>query len=157
MDLQALFLSSSGRVSRKTWWMGTLIVIVASIVLYFVLGLIGLGMTSAFGPIIAFLILVYPAYNLGLKRRQDRDNNGMDFKILMGLSALTTLLQAFGIGYTPTDLGNGMVVMMPGMLMSTVQIIVGIFGIYMLIQLGFLRGTPGPNSYGADPLGYAVA
>jgi uncharacterized membrane protein YhaH (DUF805 family) len=157
MDLQTLFLSSSGRVSRKTWWMGTLILIVASIVLYFVLGLIGLGMTSAFGPIIAFLILVYPAYNLGLKRRQDRDNNGMDFKILMGLSALTTLLQAFGIGYTPTDLGNGMVVMMPGMLMSTVQIIVGIFGIYMLIQLGFLRGTPGPNSYGADPLGYAAA
>jgi uncharacterized membrane protein YhaH (DUF805 family) len=157
MDLQALFLSSSGRVSRKTWWMGTLILIVASIVLYFVLGLIGLGMTSAFGPIIAFLILVYPAYNLGQKRRQDRDNNGMDFKILMGLSALTTLLQAFGIGYTPTDLGNGMVVMMPGMLMSTVQIIVGIFGIYMLIQLGFLRGTPGSNSYGADPLGYAAA
>ena len=24
--------------------------------------------------------------------------------------------------------------------------------IYMIVELGFLRGTPGPNQYGPDPL-----
>lgn len=156
MDFQNLFLSSNGRVSRKTWWMGTLVLIVASIVLYFVIGLVGLGMTTAYGPLIAYLILVYPAYNLGVKRRHDRDNSGMDYKVLMVLSALTTLLQAFGIGYSRTDLGNGFVAMVPDTWMSIVQLAVGIFAIYVLVQLGFLRGTLGPNSYGADPVGLAA-
>lgn len=157
MDVQQLFLSTNGRISRKTWWLGTLVMIVASIVLYFVLGLVGLGLTSAWGPLIAYAILVYPAIALGTKRRQDRDNNGMDYKIFMGVSALLTVLQAFGIGATRTDLGNGMVMMMPDPWMQGVQLVVGLFGLYMLVQLGFLKGTPGPNSYGPDPLGYAAA
>ena len=27
-----------------------------------------------------------------------------------------------------------------------------IFGVWLIIELGFLRGTPGPNKYGPDPL-----
>ena len=157
MDLQALYLTSDGRISRKTWWIGTVILFVASILLYIVLGLVGLGMTSSWGPIIVYLILFYPALNLGVKRRHDRDNDGNDYRILMGVSALLTLLQAFGIGFSRTDLGNGFVGMMPDLWMSIVQIAVGIYGIYLLVQLGFLKGTPGTNSYGQDPLGYATA
>lgn len=157
MDFQELFLSTNGRISRKTWWIGTVGLIVASIVLYLLLGLVGLGMTSTFGPLIAFLILVYPALSIGIKRRQDRDNNGMDYKIMMGVSGLLSLLQAFGIGYSRQDLGGGLVVMAPDMWMSIIQLAFGVFAIYMLVQLGFLKGTPGANSYGPDPLGYAAA
>jgi len=77
--------------------------------------------------------------------------------VLMGVSGLLTLVQAFGIGMTRTDLGNGMIVAMPDTWMSILYVLLGIFGIYMLVQLGFLKGTPGANSYGADPLGYAAA
>lgn len=157
MDLQALYLSSDGRISRKTWWIGTLILIVATLILYFVLGLVGLGLTSRWGPIIAYLIVIFPTLNLGVKRRHDRDNNGNDYRILIGLYAVLTLLQVLGVGYTATDLGNGMVAMMPDMWMSVITIVVSLYGLYMLIQLGFLKGTPGANTYGADPLGYAVA
>jgi uncharacterized membrane protein YhaH (DUF805 family) len=157
MDFQELFLSTSGRISRKTWWIGTVILIVASIVLYLILGFVGLGMTSSWGPVIAFVILVYPALAIGIKRRQDRDNNGMDYKIMMGISGVMTVLQALGIGYSRVDLGNGMVAMAPDMWMGAIQLVFGIFAIYVLIQLGFLKGTPGPNSYGPDPLGYATA
>lgn len=157
MDFQELFLSTSGRISRKTWWIGTVILIVASIVLYLILGFVGLGMTSSWGPVIAFVILVYPALSIGIKRRQDRDNNGMDYKIMMGISGVMTVLQALGIGYSRVDLGNGMVAMAPDMWMGAIQLVFGIFAIYVLIQLGFLKGTPGPNSYGPDPLGYATA
>jgi uncharacterized membrane protein YhaH (DUF805 family) len=33
-----------------------------------------------------------------------------------------------------------------------IGVIFGIYAIYMLIQLGFLKGTAGPNNYGPDPL-----
>jgi uncharacterized membrane protein YhaH (DUF805 family) len=157
MDFQALYLTGDGRISRKTWWIGTLVLFAASIVLYIVLGLFGLGLMSSWGPLLVYAILFYPALNLGVKRRHDRDNDGNDYRILMGVSALVTLLQAFGIGFSRVDLGNGFTGLMPDMWMSIVQIGVAIYGIYLLVQLGFLRGAPGPNSYGPDPLGYATA
>ena len=157
MHMQALYLSSDGRISRKTWWIGTVILIVATLILYFILGLVGLGLTSRWGPIIVFLIVIYPTINLGVKRRHDRDNNGNDYRILMGLYAVLTVLQVLGIGYTPADLGNGMVAMVPDMWMSIITLVVSVYALYMLIQLGFLKGSPGANSYGADPVGYAVA
>jgi uncharacterized membrane protein YhaH (DUF805 family) len=33
------------------------------------------------------------------------------------------------------------------------SLVVGVFAIYLLVVLGFLRGTVGPNQYGPDPLG----
>lgn len=157
-SLIPLFTTTDGRISRKQWWTGTVVLIVLNIVLYLILSVIGLGSQLGWLSLIIYAIYFYPAWCIGLKRRQDRDNNGMDFKILMGIYALLTIAQAFGIGMSPTDLGNGMVVMAPAGWMMFVQFAVGIFGIYMLVQLGFLKGTPGPNSYGADPLGgHAVA
>ena len=155
--IKALYTTTEGRISRKQWWLGVVGLIIASIVLSIILGIVGLGGTSGWGQLIAFVILFYPNWCLGTKRRQDRDNNGTDFKALIGVSGLLTLLQAFGIGTTLTDMGNGMIVAMPNTILSIAYLIVGIFGIYILIQLGFLKGTPGPNSYGPDPLGYAAA
>ncbi|MFN4210703.1 MAG: DUF805 domain-containing protein [Devosia sp.] len=155
--LKVLYTTTDGRLSRKEWWIGVVGLIIASIVLSIILGMVGLGGASGWGQLIAYVILFYPGWCIGIKRRQDRDNNATDFKVLMGLSGLLTLLQAFGIGVTMTDMGNGIVMPTPDMWMSVLYLLLGIFGIYMLVQLGFLRGTPGPNSYGPDPLGYAAA
>ncbi|MFP9136332.1 DUF805 domain-containing protein [Devosia sp. XGJD_8] len=155
--LKVLYTTTDGRLSRKEWWIGVVGLIIASIVLSIILGMVGLGGASGWGQLIAYVILFYPGWCIGIKRRQDRDNNATDFKVLMGLSGLLTLLQAFGIGITMTDMGNGIVMPTPDMWMSVLYLLLGIFGIYMLVQLGFLRGTPGPNSYGPDPLGYAAA
>lgn len=151
--LKVLYTTTDGRLSRKEWWIGVVGLIIASIIL----GMVGLGGASGWGQLIAYVILFYPGWCIGIKRRQDRDNNATDFKVLMGLSGLLTLLQALGIGVTMTDMGNGIVMPTPDMWMSVLYLLLGIFGIYMLVQLGFLRGTPGPNSYGPDPLGYAAA
>jgi len=155
--LVPLYTTTDGRLSRKQWWLGVVGLIIASIVLTIILSLVGLGGTSGWGQLIAFVILFFPSWCIGIKRRQDRDNNATDFKVLMGVSGLLTLVQAFGIGMTRTDLGNGMIVAMPDTWMSILYLLLGVFGIYMLVQLGFLKGTPGANSYGADPLGYAAA
>ncbi|ODT47698.1 DUF805 domain-containing protein [Devosia sp. 63-57] len=151
MDIKSMFLASSGRISRRTWWFGTLMLIAASLVINLVLALVGLGVSS-WMPLIVYLLMIYPAYNLGLKRRHDRDNPGQDYLILLAGSAVFTILQSLGIGYSPVDLGNGFVGMMPDLWMSLLQLAFAIFGIYMLVQLGFLKGTTGDNSYGPDPL-----
>src|SRR5215217_8593029 len=111
--LLPLFTTTDGRISRKQWWIGTVVLIVINILLYLVLGLIGLGGLLGWLSLIIYAVYFYPAWCIGLKRRQDRDNNGMDFKIMMGIYALLTIAQAFGIGMSPTDIGNGMVVMAP--------------------------------------------
>lgn len=151
-NMVALYTTTAGRISRKGWWIGVVGLIVASIVLTLILSLVGLGY-STWGQLIIYIILFFPSWCIGLKRRQDRDNDGTDFKIMMGVSGLLTLLQAFGIGVTMTDMGNGVMVPMPAMWMSILYLALGVFGIYMLVQLGFLRGTTGSNTYGADPVG----
>ena len=155
MDFQELYLSTSGRISRKTWWIGVLGLIVASIALSLLLGLIGLGIYG-WGQLIVFLLLVYPAWCIGVKRRQDRDNNALDYKIMAVVSGAMTILQAFGIGMAATTIGAGIVIMQPTGIMMALQLVVAVFGIYILIQLGFLKGTAGPNTYGPDPLGYVA-
>ncbi|WP_332689001.1 DUF805 domain-containing protein [Devosia sp.] len=155
--LKLLYTTTDGRISRKEWWIGVVGLIVASILLSIILRIVGLGGASGWGQLIAYVILFYPGWCIGIKRRQDRDNNATDFKVLMGVSGLLTLMQAFGIGVRMTDIGNGIVVPTPDMWMSILYLLLGVFGIYMLVQLGFLKGTPAANSYGPDPLGYAAA
>ena len=155
--LKTLYLTTDGRISRKQWWLGVVGLIVASIVVSIILGIVGLGSTSSWGQLITFVIMLFPNWCLGIKRRQDRDNNAMDFKILIGLSFLLTLVQALGIGVTMVDVGNGMMMPMPDMWLSGLFMLLGLFGLYVLVQMGFLKGTAGPNSYGPDPLGYAAA
>jgi uncharacterized membrane protein YhaH (DUF805 family) len=154
--IKLLYTTTEGRLSRKDWWIGVIGLIIASLVLTSILALVGLGGPYGWGQLIAYVILFYPGWCIGIKRRQDRDNNGTDFKVLMGLSGLLTLLQALGIGVNMVDVGNGTFMPMPDMWLSLLFLLMGVFGIYMLVQLGFLRGTPDSNNYGPDPLVYTA-
>jgi uncharacterized membrane protein YhaH (DUF805 family) len=153
-NLIPLLTTADGRISRQQWWIGTVVMIVISIALSIVLAILGLG---PWGQLVVSLALLYPSYCIGVKRRHDRDNDGLDVKILLGVSAVLGILQAFGIGFTVTDAGNGVMVPSPDLWLTIVYIAWVVAAIYVLVQLGFLKGTPGPNSYGADPLGHAVA
>ncbi|HTM77750.1 MAG TPA: DUF805 domain-containing protein [Devosia sp.] len=156
--ITSLYTTNDGRIARKNWWLGVIGLAVVSIVLALVLGLAGLGPSAAtgvggWGQFIVFLLLLYPSLCLSLKRRHDRDNNGMDVKILFGASVVLQLLQVLGVGLTPTDIGGGVMVAMPATWLTVLYFIFGIAGLYMLVVLGFLRGTAGENSYGANPVG----
>jgi uncharacterized membrane protein YhaH (DUF805 family) len=61
------------------------------------------------------------------------------------------LVSALGIGMSTMDVG-GTPIPVPGPITMGLSVIVGIFGLYMLVVLGFLKGTAGPNNYGPDPL-----
>lgn len=182
MDFQYLYTKTDGRISRRTFWIGAIILAVVNIVIsLLILPLIGLGgpniaaitasttdpaqfsavaagviQASAWGSLVVFLIFAYPAYCLSVKRRHDKNNSGRDVLIYFALAIVMLLVQALGLGYTITEV-QGIPVPVPSPLFSVIGIAVGIFGLYMLVVLGFLKGTDGTNNYGPDPLANGAA
>lgn len=153
----SLLTTTEGRIGRQQWWIGIVALIVISILASIVLGIISFGNAAVFAwlGVVLNLALIWPGYCVGIKRRHDRDNNGTDLKILIAGSVILNLLSATGIGVTMTDMG-GVMVPMPSIWLSAINLIFAVFAIYMLVQLGFLKGTTGPNSYGPDPLDAAA-
>ncbi|MBR0649753.1 DUF805 domain-containing protein [Roseomonas terrae] len=126
--------SFQGRIRRKTWWLGYVLVSIAISVLGTVLdisfGFISLEdaspadgyayQTQGVGPfsLLALIPLIWGGLAGQVKRWHDRDKSG--WFVLINFIPLVGAIWSF-------------------------------------IELGFLRGTPGPNRFGPDPLGGAGA
>lgn len=179
----SLYTTTDGRISRKTWWLGVVGIMVVSLIISLILlPLLGVSMmpnvagmmdgtvdtaalaesmsaamrTSAWVNLIMFAIFAYPMYCLGVKRRHDKDNSGMDVVVYLGLTALVLLIQAIGIGMETMTIGD-MTVPTTAMWLNLLLFALGIYALYLLVMLGFLRGTAGANHYGPDPLGGVAA
>jgi uncharacterized membrane protein YhaH (DUF805 family) len=158
MDKIILLLTTTeGRIGRQQWWIGVVALIVVSIVASIILGIISFGNAAvmAWLAVVLNLVLIWPSYCIGIKRRHDRDNDGTDLKILIAGSVIINLLQASGVGVSMTDMG-GVMVPVPAIWLGIINFAFAIFAIYMLVQLGFLKGTTGANTYGPDPLDAAA-
>ena len=153
-----LLTTADGRIGRKQWWIGVLAVAVIAFVVGIVLNLVAFGNYSVLSwlYLLLNLALLYPTYNLGMKRRHDRGSDGMDLKIFLGVSVFLNLLAATGIGLSVVDVGNGIMMPQPAMWFSAINFIFAIFAIYIFVQLGCLKGTTGSNAYGPDPLDAAA-
>jgi uncharacterized membrane protein YhaH (DUF805 family) len=135
MNLQ-LFTSLEGRIPRKTFWLGFIVLMIVTWILELILfAVFGVSMMGNMDPnatpeaaaaaaaeqmsqmtlplVILFLLLLWPSICLYAKRWHDRDKSG--WWSLIGLIPI-------------------------------------IGGLWMLIELGFLRGTDGPNRFGPDPI-----
>ncbi len=174
MDWKWYYTSLDGRIGRKQFWIGAILLSIAGIIIgYIISSIFGVGMMnvaalatgttspeeimamttkSAWANLITFLIIAYPAAAMMIKRRHDRGNSGMDIWIYLALSLLMILIQAVGIGYAMTDIGNGITMPMPAIWFSVVGALIAIFAIYLLVVLGFLKGNEGENAYGPNPL-----
>jgi uncharacterized membrane protein YhaH (DUF805 family) len=185
-NIVSLFTSTEGRIGRGQWWLGVVILIVINLLISFlILPLVGLNMMPNYGALMAnpnaedlaaainsiaasartaywvglviTLILAYPYAAIGVKRRHDKDNNGLDVWIFIGLLLLSQLIQALGLGMTTVEVMPGTAIPSPGLPSMILGVVILVYAIYLLVVLGFLRGTAGPNQYGPDPLGGAVA
>ena len=144
LDFQYLFTSFDGRINRAKWWAGMVILAVVNVVLGFILyALFGLSFFARLLSIIIALALFYPTYAVCAKRFQDRDKPGI--MALYGLVPLliASLLQSFGWTGAPAELNA---------LGWICALITWGVGLWFLIELGILKGTPGPNRFGGDPL-----
>lgn len=154
MNLKHLFLSFEGRISRKPYWIALLILIAIQLfgvaVGLFVLGLpletflqqdnqtltqINLG---------AGLILLYPSLAITIKRLHDRNRSGWWGTMFYALSVANNILSTTSYAGTAGNLSTSQLALLA---------LLGIGGLWLLVELGFLRGTAGENRFGQDPLG----
>ena len=144
-DINHLYLTTEGRIGRQTFWIGIVGLIVASIVINIIVGAL-FGWISFPTRLIQFIVqlaFAYPAYALMARRFQDRAKPATYAAVLIGINILYSLLALLGL------IGAPGVPNMFGMLAGVVMLVVAI---WIIVELGILRGTVGDNAYGPDPV-----
>lgn len=148
-----------GRINRAKWWLLILIQIGAAIVFNIAaMSLVGASMMSAMGGsvsgaggsvlVMIFLSLIYVVLMfviwlaVTIKRLHDRDKSGV-WILLFAIGPWVCLLLAAGLSFSHS-----------GSLASLFMLAGFAISVWAFVELGCLRGTIGPNRYGADPLAF---
>src|SRR5262252_7916711 len=137
MDWAYLLNSFEGRISRKTFWTGMAVLITAEILAHLVAQSLQGERLSA----IVDLAFTYPEFAVALKRAHDRDLPVWLLWIFFGAGAVLDLFTVLGLAGTDEA---------PSMLSLAIAVPFAVFGLALLVELGFRRGTVGPNQYGPD-------
>jgi uncharacterized membrane protein YhaH (DUF805 family) len=146
MSLSQLLFSFQGRLNRKPYWMTAIAITVLVIVLILLaLGMVGEREFGAAIAVVALIVILYiPLIWIGLavgaKRLHDRDKSAWWLLLFYGAPSVLS-----GAADRMDDIGGGVL-----------HLVSFAITVWAIVELGFLRGTPGPNSYGPDPLGQAA-
>jgi uncharacterized membrane protein YhaH (DUF805 family) len=143
-----LLFGYDGRIGRLQCWLGLLAVCVITGLLAdnaesMVAGTGDIGRYVAFVVIVGTLIWMHSAVTV--KRLHDRNKSAWWY-LLYGIAPLAAFIAALTVYAS----GN---VYSPGVhAMAWILFVLSIASlIWTIIELGFLRGTPGPNRYGPAP------
>jgi uncharacterized membrane protein YhaH (DUF805 family) len=155
-SLTTLLFTYSGRINRAKYWLTLAIYLAITIVLIAIglimfgdsllsagdeetddmmVGLLSRGIGFTLIVLVVYIPMVISGFMVGIKRLHDRDKSGwwlLVFYVLPGV--LNTIGETLAAG--------GLIFFLASLAVS----------IWALVELGFLRGTAGPNRYGPDPL-----
>jgi uncharacterized membrane protein YhaH (DUF805 family) len=134
MNLPALLFSFQGRLNRAPYWLA-LIAVDLGFAAVIAVAAVVIGKLALVIFIPAFGLLIWIGLALGVKRLHDRDKSAW---WLLLFYVVPSLLD-----------GIGRLVGWAGFILDLIGAAIVIWA---LIELGFLRGTKGPNNYGPDPL-----
>jgi uncharacterized membrane protein YhaH (DUF805 family) len=140
MDWAYFFNSFDGRISRQTFWTAMVALLIAEIFAHMIAEAIQGDRLSA----IVDLAFTYPEFAIAAKRGHDRNMPLWLLIIFFGAGAVLDLLTVLELSGTDEE---------PSMLSIFIAVPFTVLGLALLIELGFRRGTVGPNQYGPDPLG----
>lgn len=130
----SLFLSFKGRINRAKWWLGLLILFVVQMVLWFVL-------SSVFGA--SMMMEMDPNDPAAMQAAMEQFSAMM---VPAGILMLVLLYPSLAL-YTKRWHDRN-----KSGWWSLIMLVPIVGGIWMLVELGVLRGTDGDNRYGPDPL-----
>jgi uncharacterized membrane protein YhaH (DUF805 family) len=140
MDWLYLLNSFDGRISRKPFWIAMAAVTAANAIACYVAIVIDGDRLSA----IVDLLFTYPQFAIATKRCHDRNMAIWLLIVFFGANAVLDLFDVLGLSGTPDN---------PSMQVIVISVPFMVLLVVLLIELGFRRGTPGPNRYGPDPFG----
>ncbi|MGL1137387.1 DUF805 domain-containing protein [Vibrio parahaemolyticus] len=139
MSTKELLFSFHGRIDRKTYWIWNVIYYIS------IIGF-GAGISKLFPAFsylllpIFLLVLLIPDLAITTKRWHDRDKSiywlGLNIPLVIGRIA------------TPMTSPMAQEPSTPQLFIASISLI---FGLWILIECGFLKGTSGPNKYGPEP------
>jgi len=140
MNWVHLFTSFEGRIGRQPFWIAWAVFIAIEVAITFAAGDDNTRLTAVLD-----LLLIYPQLAVCAKRGHDRNTPTWVIGLFFALSAVFDLLLLGGF-IANADLTN------PTPPVLALLVPIGLFALVLLIDLGFRRGTVGPNRYGPDPL-----
>ena len=137
MDWIYLFTSLNGRISRQTFWIGFAFLAAAELANSSLAYVIESERLRA----IPDLGLTYLEFALATKRANDRNLPPWVVALFFGINTALDLFVLFTGSFDPES-----------PIAEIITLPFAILGVILLIELGFRRGTEGPNRYGPDPL-----
>jgi len=137
MDWIYLFISLNGRISRQTFWIGFAFLAAAELANSSLAYVIESERLRA----IPDLALTYLEFALATKRANDRNLPPWVVALFFGINTALDLFILFTGSFDPES-----------PIAEIITLPFAILGVILLIELGFRRGTEGPNRYGPDPL-----
>ena len=140
MDWNFLYNSFEGRIGRQAFWIAVAVLSVAEVAAHFIAEQIQGDRLSA----IVDVAFVYPEFALAVKRAHDRNMPVVFLIVFFAASAFLDLLTVLEMTGTDDE---------PSSISVLIAVPFTILALFLLVELGFRRGTPGPNQYGPDPLG----
>jgi len=180
MSLTQKLFSFGGRIRRRDWWLLSIGLAVLNLIVQGIVGaVVGGGAAAAstgtdpgaaaagaagvagIASLLIALLFLWPSLALSIKRAHDRNKPAM---FVLGYYALVVLLLVvitFTMGGVLAAAGAGgdnsaavgAAAGTGGIVVMVLSVILLVYAIWLLVELGFLDGTPGPNRFGPSPKG----
>jgi uncharacterized membrane protein YhaH (DUF805 family) len=139
MNWLYLFNSFHGRIGRQAFWFALILTVVAQLAAQAISDQLEGDRLSA----IVDLVFTYPQFAVTIKRAHDRNMPDWVLIAFFAANAFLDLLVVLDLAGTNEH---------PNLLSLAVAIPLTVVGVALLVELGFRKGTEGPNQYGPDPL-----
>jgi uncharacterized membrane protein YhaH (DUF805 family) len=142
MDWRYLLDAFHGRIGRQTFWIALIAVLLLNVLACYVAQQFGGDKLNA----VIDLIFTYPEFAIAVKRGNDRDMPLWPIAVFFAGSVLLDFVAVLNLAGTADE---------PSTLTYALTVPFTILGLGLLVELGFRKGTSGPNRFGPDPLARA--
>ena len=150
MDFGYLYTRFEGRINRKPYWIGLIVLIIVMMVIIFGASFLLIGsiveptFQTRLVTFVLQLLFLFSSTALMVKRLHDRNRPSYWAAFILVPMVLKSLTDLMGMTGDPLN---------QNALDYLLNIIVFVVSIWFFVELGCLRGTVGTNQYGPDPIG----
>jgi uncharacterized membrane protein YhaH (DUF805 family) len=137
------YFSFNGRLNRRPYWLMSLVIVGVTFVGYIIVAMFA-ALLTIFWVLAAPLVIgfLWAGMSIAVRRLHDRNKSAWWLLLYQGLPLLLGIVEGL-MGVSGGGSGPANLLEFVGFCLS----------MWVLVDLGILRGSAGPNKFGDDPLG----